>query len=62
MTTHRPTVSVGNATVTEGDTGTINANFTVSLSAASGKTITIDYATADGTATAPADYAADQGR
>ena len=48
-------------TVTEGDTGTINANFTVSLSAASGKTITIDYATADGTATAPADYVAGSG-
>ena len=45
-----PTVSAGNATVTEGDTGTVDANFTVSLSAASGKTITIDYATADGTA------------
>ena len=56
-----PAVSVGNATVTEGDTGTINANFTVSLSAASGKTITIDYATADGTATAPADYVAGSG-
>ena len=26
----QPTISVGNATVTEGDTGTINANFTVS--------------------------------
>ena len=35
-----PTVSVDNATVTEGDTGTVDANFTVSLSAASGKTIT----------------------
>jgi ribosomal protein L35AE/L33A len=56
-----PTVSVNNATVTEGDTGTINANFTVTLSAASGKTITIDYATVDGTATAPADYVAGSG-
>ena len=40
-------------TVTEGDSGTQTATFTVSLSAPSGKPITVDYATADGTATAP---------
>src|SRR5689334_9534571 len=35
-------------------TGT--ATFTVSLSAASSDTITVDYTTVDGTATAPDDY------
>ena len=45
-------------TVTEGNTGTTSATFTVTLAPASGQTVTVDYATADGTATAPADYAA----
>ena len=45
-------------TVTEGNSGTANAIFTVTLSAASGQTVTVDYATADGTAIAPADYVA----
>src|SRR5207249_489029 len=53
-----PSLSISNVTVTEGNSGTVNANFTVALSAASGKTVTVDYATADGTATAPADYLA----
>ena len=48
-------------TVTEGDAGTVTATFTVTLSAASGKTVTVDYATANGTATAPADYTATSG-
>lgn len=38
-----PTVSVNDVTVTEGDTGTVNAVFTVTLSAASGKTVTLRY-------------------
>ena len=41
-------------TVTEGNTGTVNATFTVSLDAASGQTVTVDSATADGTARRPA--------
>src|SRR5213078_3982426 len=57
-----PTISINNVTVTEGNTGsTVNANFTVSLSAASPQSITVDYSTADGTATAPADYVAKSG-
>lgn len=44
--------------MTEGNSGTVNATFTVTLSAASGKTVTVNYATADGTATAPGDYTA----
>ncbi|GIK39828.1 MAG: hypothetical protein BroJett011_36610 [Chloroflexota bacterium] len=51
-----PTLSINDVTVTEGDTGTINAVFNVSLSAASGQTVTVNFATADNTATAPADY------
>src|SRR5205814_2734277 len=43
-------------TVSEGNSGTTNANFTVTLSTASSKTVTVNYATADGTATAPSDY------
>jgi hypothetical protein len=50
-------ISINNATVTEGNPpGTVNAVFTVTLSAASGNTITVSYATADGSATAPGDY------
>ena len=56
-----PTLSIANVTVTEGDAGTMTATFTVTLSAASGKTVTVDYATADGTATRPADYTASSG-
>src|SRR5438094_9517624 len=48
--------------VNEGSTGsTVNANFSVTLSAASPQTLTVDYTTADGTATAPADYIAKSG-
>ena len=43
-------------TVTEGDGGNVNANFTVSLGAPSGRQVTVDFSTANGTATAPADY------
>src|SRR5438477_1556417 len=57
-----PTISINNVTVTEGNTGsTVNANFSVSLSAASPQSITVDYSTADGAATAPADYVAKSG-
>ena len=48
-------------TVTEGNSGTVNAAFTVSLSAASGQTVTVNYATANGTAVAPGDYTAASG-
>src|SRR5439155_18553905 len=52
-----PTISIYNVTVSEGNSGsTTNANFSVSLSAARPQSITVDYSTADGAATAPADY------
>src|SRR6266545_459953 len=49
-------ISIGDATVTEGSSGTVNATFDVTLSQISSQTVTVDYATADGTATAPDDY------
>jgi uncharacterized repeat protein (TIGR01451 family) len=56
-----PTISIGDASVTEGNSGTTPATFTVSLSAASPQTITVHYATSDDTATQPSDYAATSG-
>jgi glucose/arabinose dehydrogenase len=52
----QPTISINDVAVTEGNAGTTTANFTVSLSAASGQTVTVNYATANGTATAGSDY------
>jgi hypothetical protein len=57
-----PTISIGDVTVTEGNTGTVSASFTVNLSAASSQPITVQFATADGTATVAAgDYQAASG-
>jgi hypothetical protein len=57
-----PSLSIGNATVIEGNSGTTNANFTVTLSEASSKTVTVSYTTADGTATtADNDYSSSSG-
>ena len=53
-----PAVSISDATVTEGDSGTVSASFNVILSHASGTASTVAYATSDGSATAPADYQA----
>ena len=47
--------------MTEGNAGTKNLNFTVSLSAASGRTVTVDYATLAGTATHGSDFNAASG-
>ncbi len=52
-----PTLSISDPTISEGNSGSTNATFTISLSAASGKTVTVNYATADNTATiADGDY------
>jgi hypothetical protein len=56
-----PRISVGDATVTEGNTGTRTATFTVSLSAAGSEPITVAYATGNDTATAGSDYQAASG-
>jgi hypothetical protein len=51
-----PRILGGSRILNEGNTGAVNANFTVTLSAASGEAVTVDYAAADDTATAPGDY------
>ncbi|HEY6804908.1 MAG TPA: Calx-beta domain-containing protein [Pyrinomonadaceae bacterium] len=51
-----PTLSITDASVTEGDTSDQLATFTIKLSAASGQTVSVHYATADGTAIAGNDY------
>src|SRR5262249_596963 len=56
-----PTLTVSDVVVSEGNTGTKTATFNVNLSAASGQTITVAYATADGTASAGSDYVAKSG-
>jgi pseudomonalisin len=57
-----PAVSVGDVSVVEGNAGTTTpATFTVTLSRPSGGTVTVRYATANGTAAAPVDYQASSG-
>jgi hypothetical protein len=56
-----PTISVGDATVTEGNTGTITATFTVTLSVVSAVDVTVHYATSDVSAAAGSDYATASG-
>lgn len=52
-----PEISIDDVTQNEGDAGTTPFTFTVTLSGASPDTVTVDFATADGTATvADGDY------
>jgi hypothetical protein len=53
-----PTISINDLSVVEGDSGTVDAIFTVTLSAASGRTISVNYSTTNGTAVADTDYLA----
>jgi hypothetical protein len=52
---------IDDISVTEGNTGTRDATFTVTLSFASTEPVTVAYATADGSATAGSDYRAASG-
>ena len=51
-----PVVQTGNYEVTEGDAGNVTLSMDVRLSRAADGVATIDYATEDGSATAPSDY------
>jgi hypothetical protein len=54
-------ISINDVTVTEGNTGTTNAVFTVSLSSSSSHVITANFSTADSTAAAGSDYVTNSG-
>jgi uncharacterized repeat protein (TIGR01451 family) len=56
-----PSVVLDDVQVAEGDSGTTPMTFEVTLSAVSGLTVTVDYDTANGTATAGSDYTAASG-
>jgi hypothetical protein len=56
-----PSVSIGDATVTEGNGGTTGATFTLTLSRAVGSDVTVHYQTKDVSAHAGSDYAAASG-
>jgi hypothetical protein len=51
-----PVLSISSPTVTEGNSGVVNATFDVSLSAPSGMLLTTNYSTASGTAASGTDY------
>jgi hypothetical protein len=53
-----PTLRIGDVSLTEGNSGTRAATFTVTLSAPSAYPVTVQYATANGTAAAGSDYQA----
>ncbi|HXI62728.1 MAG TPA: Calx-beta domain-containing protein, partial [Pyrinomonadaceae bacterium] len=52
----KPSLSISDVTKAEGDSGTTDFTFTLTLSTASGQNVFADYTTADGTAHATADY------
>lgn len=56
-----PTLAVNSVSATEGTGAGGSVVFTVSLAGASGATVTVAYATVDGSATAPQDFAATSG-
>lgn len=64
LTVNQPTrsVSVTDAAIIEGNAGMTSAVFSITLSGPSAQTVTVDFATADGTATAGNDYLSLSGR
>lgn len=51
-----PTITINDVSLTEGNSGSVGMQFTISLSAPSGYTVTVQYATAPGTAMPGSDY------
>ncbi len=58
LTALPPTLSIDDVQVTEGDAGTTVAQFAVTRSGDTSQSVSVDVATADGTATAGSDYVA----
>jgi len=56
-----PQLNIGDTAVNEGNSGTNNATFTISMDKTADRAVTVDYATSDGSATAPDDYTAQSG-
>jgi hypothetical protein len=56
-----PGLSIADVSASEGNAGSANAVFTVTLSAAATSAVSVTYATANGTATAGTDYTATSG-
>jgi uncharacterized repeat protein (TIGR01451 family) len=56
-----PSIFINNVSLNEGNSGTTFFNFTVSLLDPSSQTVTVNYSTANGTATAPSDFQAASG-
>jgi len=52
----KPTVSINDVSQAEGNSGTTNFDFTVTLSSASGQVVSVDYTTLGGTAVLGSDY------
>ncbi len=57
-----PSLTVSSPAVVEGDSGTVELTFTVTLSEAASDDLTADYTTSDDTATAGEDYTAVNGQ
>ena len=56
-----PTLFINNASITNNTNGNTNLIFTVSLSDTNANVVSVDFATVDGSAVSPADYAATNG-
>jgi serralysin len=56
-----PSISVRDAVVVEGNSGTAQATFAIALSGPSSQSVSLSFATANGTATAGVDYVATSG-
>lgn len=56
-----PGLSITDVSVTEGNSGSVSANFDVTLSAPSANTVTVNFATANGSALAGSDYTGGSG-
>lgn len=56
-----PSISISDASLSEGNSGQTSSQLTVSLSQASGGEVLVSYATADGTAASGSDYVAKSG-